>query len=808
MTLIVVKEENNMKLSKRFLNEYVDVEDIDIKSLAEKMVFAGNEYESIEAISAAQNIVVGEILECKKHPESNKLSICQVNIGEENPVQILCGAPNVVDAKKVLVAKVGAVLDGITIKEATLAGMKSNGMICSLSELGLDSKYVTEEDKKGICILKEDAPVGMDGIAYLGFDDQAIDFELTANRADLMSVLGMAYEVGAIYNKKVTEPVISYQETEETIDSLMKLDVNTDACPIYLGKLVKDVTIKESPNFIKTRLMASGIRPINNVVDISNYIMLEYGQPLHFFDQDRLGNHVIVRNATKDEKMITLDGNERILSENDIVIANEKEPVCLAGVMGGLNTEVEMDTKNIFIEAAIFNSLNIRTTAKTILRSEASNRYEKGIDPNRTKKAIERACMLLEKYADGKVAKGMLVHDVANHEEKKITIPLAKINQVLGLSLDQQTVLDIFTRLGFSTTVCEDTFDVMVPTRRLDINIKEDLIEEVGRIYGYNHVVGKTPVGTIRKGGYNTMESYLRKIRSYMSSLGLNQTITYSLINKKQNQMFLTNEYETICLQDPMSEDRSVLRRSLLPSLLDVYEYNLARGMKEVMIYETGKIYYKKEDEYVEEPVLAGLLSGTYLVNEWNQNHVKVDFYLVKGMIESLLKYLGFNGSRRYQFVPNETIPNMHPGRTADIVVDRTKIGYIGQVNPSLCKKEVYVFEINVKLLSNILVREIKFKELNKYPSVKKDVAFIVKKETLSEDVKRIIRNAGGRLLTNIEVFDVYEGENVKSDEKSIAYALEFEDPTHTLSDVEVTEVFKNIIGAVTTKLDATLRDK
>lgn len=796
-----------MKLSKKFLSEYVDISDINYHDLAEKMVFAGNEYESIETLCNAKNLVVGEILECKKHPESEKLSICKVNIGESEPVQILCGAPNVTDAKKVIVAKVGAVLSEIEIKKAKLAGMESNGMICSLAELGLDSKFVTEEDKLGICKLPDDAKVGEDAVQYLGFDDESIDFELTANRADLMNVLGMAYEVGAIYNRTVQEPEIEvHQNLDSNIEQDMKLEVKTEACPIYLGKLVKNVVIKESPKFIKTRLMASGIRPINNVVDISNYVMLEYGQPLHFFDQDCLGNHVIVRNAQEGEQITTLDGNSRTLNENDIVIANEKEAVCLAGVMGGLNTEVTIDTKNIFVEAAVFDPIHIRYTAKTILRSEASNRYEKGIDPNRTKKAIMRACMLLEKYASGETAHGMLIHDVADHEAKNISITLSKINQVLGLTLTHEQVVDIFERLGFETKIEENNMIVTVPTRRLDINIKEDLIEEVGRIYGYQHVKGHMPVGNIRKGGYNKNNNFLKEIRNHISSLGLNQVITYSLINEKQNEMFRTNDREAVSLTSPMSEDRKIMRRSLLPSLLDVYEYNLARGIKDVMIYETGNIYYKENEKYCEEPVLGALLSGTYLKNNWSQISVNVDFYTVKGIVQNLLEYLGFHN--RYHFVANETIENMHPGRTADIMIDRKVVGYMGQLHPNTTKKEVYVFEINLELLLNIKVRGIKFKEINKYPSVKKDVAFIVNKDISNEEIKKIISQAGGRMLTNIEVFDVYVGEHVSENEKSIAYALEFQDMNRTLNDTEVTEVFKHIIDSVTTKLSAQLRDK
>lgn len=795
-----------MRLSKSFVSDYVDIENINYHELAEKMVFAGNEYESIEPICNVKGLVVGEILECVKHPESTKLSICKVNIGASEPVQILCGAPNVVDAKKVIVATVGAILPGGEIKKAKLAGMESCGMICSLAELGLDSKYVTEEDKKGIHKLPDDAPVGVDAIHYLGFDDEVIDFELTANRADLLSILGMAYEIGAIYNLEVKEPVSLCHETNENIETMMKLDVETDACPIYLGKMVKNVVIKESPAFIKARLMASGIRPINNVVDISNYVMLEYGQPLHFFDADRLGNHVIVRNADDGEQMTTLDGNERTLKSDDIVIASETEPVCLAGVMGGLNTEVELDTKNIFVEAAIFNPLNIRYTSKSILRSEASSRYEKGIDPNRTENAMKRACSLLEEYANGEVVSGMLSHDKANHDDKLIEITREKINNVLGLELSIEDITAVLNRLGFTVAVDGEMLKVTVPTRRLDVNIKEDIIEEVGRIYGYEHVVGKLSPRSVKKGGYTRRAKDLKEVRNRLSSLGLNQVITYSLISEEENQLFEVPESEGIYLQSPMSEEHKVMRRSLISSLLDVYHYNVARGTRDIAIYETGSIYYKKDDAYYEEPVVAGLLSGTYLQNSWNGTKVAVDFYTAKGMIENLLCYLGFTG--RYHFVTNSSLKDMHPGRSCSIMIDRVTVGYLGQVHPKHVKKEVYVFELNMNAIESIKTRGIKFKEINKYPVVKKDVAFIVDEKVSSEEIKVVIQKAGGRQLTNIEVFDVYTGENVGEGEKSIAYSLEFQDMTKTLNDEEITTLFNRVIETVESKLNAKLRDK
>ncbi len=794
-----------MRLSKKFVSDYIDIKDIDPKELAEKMVFAGNEYEEMRPFCDATNLVVGEVLECIDHPESDHLHICQVDLGNET-VQIVCGAPNVRKGLKVIVSKVGATLPGgIVIKNAKLAGVESNGMICALSELGLESKYLKEEDKSGIHELPLDAPVGTDALEYLEFDDTIIDFELTANRADLMNMIGMAYEIGALYHRPVHIPEIHIQEHGTSIEQTTQLDVKTENCSIYLGKRVENVEIKESPQFIKARLMASGIRPINNVVDISNYVMLEYGQPLHFFDADRLGNHVVVRMANPNETIVTLDGQTRSLKEQDIVIANDQEPVALAGVMGGLSTEVEESTKNIFIEAAIFEPTHIRYTSKSILRSEASSRYEKGIDPNRTEQAILRACELLEKYAGGSICPGMLCHDVAKKQDKVIAITLDKINQVLGMQLENTDVEDIFTRLGFTYQLNDGIYEVTVPTRRLDVNIKEDLIEEIGRIYGYDHVTGKLPVVPMKRGSYSKKAKMVKEIRKRLEGLGLYQVVTYSLVGEQECNSFVNKNRDFVSILAPLSEDKKIMRQSFIPSLLTVMEYNLARNHKDIQIFETGSIYYK-EGDYVEEQVVSGLLLGNYQGNTWQNNIQKVDFYLVKGIIENLLNYLGLNG--RYQIIADETCKDMHPKMTASILVDHEKVGYFGKVHPSMSKRDVYVFEISIDQLLSKKVRQMKYKEISKYPSVHKDLAFVMPASMESEQVMSILKKVGGRLLSEIDVFDVYEGENVLENEKSIAYSLTFQNPTKTLSDEEVTKVFNQMIAEVESKLKIQLRNK
>ncbi len=794
-----------MRLSKHFLKEYIDIEDLSYEKIAEKMVFAGNEYETFEKFSNAEGLVIGKVVSCIPHPESDHLHICEVDY-KEGIKQIVCGAPNVKEGIKVIVAKVGAILPGGIIKKATLAGTLSEGMLCSLEELGIESKYIKEEEKKGIHILEEDAPIGADAIQYLGYDDEIIDFELTANRADLLSILGMAYEVGAIFDRKVKLPSFEVEENNENLEDFYKLDVKTENCFQYLGKMVKNVTIKESPRFIQNRLIASGIRPINNVVDISNYVMLIYGQPLHFFDADKIGGHIIVRNALDKENFITLDGKERTLCEKDLVITSEKEIACLAGVMGGLTTEVTEETKNIFIESAIFEPLNIRFTSKRILRSEASARFEKGIDPARSEMALKEACYLLKKYADGEVVGGMLKYDTISKEDKKIEITLEKINRVLGMELSIEEVKGILKRLDFTYKENQDKIEIFVPTRRLDVNLPCDIIEEIGRIHGYEHLKGQLPIVPIKNGSRTFKQKRIKEIRKKLNQFGLNQVRTYSLVGEKEAKQFLFRDFEPIVLLDPMSEERKILRRTLIPSLINVYDYNKDRDWKDVSIFEIASVYYKKEEKYEEETMISGLLTGNVLKNTWNGTMLNVDFYFLKGIICELLEYLGYQN--RYSFDTENLLSSLHPYKSCFIKIDNEIVGYMGVVHPGLVKQELFVFELSLEKIMSKKVRNIKYKEVSKFPSMKKDVAFIVNKEVLSETIENIIKKTAGRYLKEITVFDVYTGKNIEENQKSIAYSLTFNDPTKTLTDEEVMKLFGKIIEAVETKIGAKLRDR
>ncbi len=786
-----------MKLSTNFLKDYIDI-DVDVKKLAEDMTRVGNEYDSASNLINATKLVIGQITECEPHPDSDHLHLCKVNIGTE-VLDIVCGAPNARTGLKVIVALDGAILPDKTIKKGMIRGQESNGMLCSIAELGLEHKFLKPEDSEGIAELGEDAEIGGDPIKYLQMDDGVIDFELTANRGDLLSILGMAYEVGAIYDKKVKDVDLKHKESGEDINKTFKTEVKTENCSKLLVKKVENVKIEESPIFIKNRLIASGIRPINNVVDISNYVMLELGQPLHFYDADKLGNKLVVRMAEDGEKLTTLDNVERTLTSEDIVIADATHGVGLAGVMGGLETEVEPDTKNIIIESAIFDSVKVRKTSKKIVRSEASNRFEKGLDPERTKMAIERACKLLEEYAGGTVVTGTVEYDKTNNKEKEIEITFKNINDVLGTVIPNEEILNVFRKLGFTYKVNGETIKVTVPTRRLDISIKEDLIEEVSRIYGVDNIEGKLPIVPMRKGSYDKTQ---REIRNKMIALGLKETLTYVLINDKEVNGYTLDKFEPLKLLDPITEDRNTLRYSMIPSLYKVYEYNKAREQKDISIFEIGKGFYKKDEVYGEDTKLCVLMSGKYSTGL--NNNKNVDFYVIKGIAEEVLDYLGYAG--RYSFMKQEMPKEMHPGQSAMINVNGSNIGMIGKIHPSVTKDDVYVLEINLDELFTKKVGKMKYKEFSKFPSINKDIALVVDKKAVSKDIEKVIKSAGGSLLTNIEVFDVYTGVGVGIDKKSIAYSLTFSDMKKTLTDEEINGLMDKIIDAVSKKCGAELR--
>lgn len=838
-----------MILSTNFLKDYLDLSDVkldtadDVQVLADKMTLLGNEYDSCGKLINATNLVIGEVKECEMHPDSDHLHVCKVDIGGGKISQIVCGAPNVRKGLKVIVALPGAKLPEKDIKKSEIRGVESNGMLCSIAELGLDKKFLSASDIDGICELDSKAVPGEDPIKFLNLDDGVIDFDLTANRGDLLSILGMAYEVGALLDKKVKPIDIKHKESSTDFSKNFKVKVDTDNCKLYLARKIENVKIGESKPEIREKLIASGIRPINNVVDISNYVMLETGQPLHFFDADKLSNCIQVRMAKNGEKLTTLDSQERTLSEEDIVITDGKNPIALAGVMGGLDTEITEDTKNVIIESAIFDNVHVRKTSNKILRSEASNRFEKGLDPNRTYIAMERACKLLEELASGEVEKGICTYDNIDKADKKINITVANICNILGKVIPEAEIINIFERLGFSAKVVgkdkesdinnffndslkrtdaneckahekeqDDILEVTVPSRRIDISIKEDLIEEIGRIYGVDKIEGRIIELPIKRGKFDRTS---REIRNKMVDLGLDETLTYSLMNKEEASRFtIYDDRESISVLSPITEERSTLRQTLASSLYKIYEYNKARGNRDVSLFELSKSFYKikksaneiKDGEdiykYVEENKLAGLMAGRYFEG---LNEVPVDFYVIKGVVEEILDFLGYGN--RYSFDTTKKLPNnMHPGKSALINVNGDIVGFIGEVIPTLSNGEVYIFELNLDKLLSKKVGKMKYKEISKFPTVEKDIALLVNKDILAQDMQKIIKSAGGKLLISSRVFDLYEGKGIEKNKKSIAFRLTLGSDKETLTDEMINEVIEKIVKNLESKFKAELR--
>ena len=785
-------------ISMNWVKDYIDLKDENLEELANKVTKAGINVEHVVKTNI-DNLVVGEVKTCIDHPDSDHLHICMVDVGTDTR-QIVCGAPNVKEGIKVIVALPGAKLPKIEIKKGAIRGEESNGMICALCELGLEEEN-DENYAKGIHVLPDDAPVGEDAFNYLGVGDTLYDLDVHKHKNnDCRYHIGFAYEIGTILGKKVKLPEANYKEISDSINNHFTLNVDTENCTYYKAKMVTDLVVGESPEFIKNRLNACGMRSINNIVDISNYVMLEYGQPLHFFDKDKLGDSIVVRQAKDGEEITTLDEQERKLTSEDIVITDGKKSVCIAGIMGGLNTDVDDSTKTVLIESAIFNPTNIRKTARRLnLRSEASLRYEKGLDFEYTDAALDRACYLLEKYASGKVLSGKAEYDNEDKKIKKIEFTTERINSLLGIELTDKDIESELKKLDFEYEVKDNKFIATIPRRRLDIEENvNDMAEEIGRLYGYHNLKNTMPILPVREGKFEHSFGFKKNISKRMRSLGLNETRTYSLVDEKTANMFYKDR-DTISIPNPMSMDRSVLRKTMIPSMLDVIKYNKSRGLKDINIYETSKVFY---GDFKEENHLAVALYGNYISSLWQGKVIKSDFYVLKGIISNLLDYLGLKN--RYTFVRSEE-ESLHPGISADIYLDKKKVGFFGRIHPIIEKSEVYVLEISIDELDT-KTKPIKFKAASKLPAIKKDLAFIMPKDMDNEKVINEIKKSSNRLLTNIEVFDLYLGDNIGEDNKSIAYSLTFEDPTRTLTDEEVMEIFNNIIDKVQSNLNIKLR--
>ncbi|MED1603946.1 phenylalanine--tRNA ligase subunit beta [Cytobacillus kochii] len=803
-----------MYVSYKWLQEYVDLSGITPEELAEKITKSGIEVEGVETLDEGiKGVVVGYVSEKEKHPSADKLNICQVDLGNGELVQIICGAPNVDKGQKVAVATVGAVLPGnFKIKKAKLRGEASNGMICSLQELGFESKLVAKDYSEGIYVFPADTELGTNALEQLHRDDQVLELGLTPNRADCQSMLGVAYEVAAILEKDVKLPQTKVETVSERAADYITVNVEAaDDNPLYVAKVIKNVKIAPSPLWLQARLTAAGIRPHNNVVDITNYILLEYGQPLHAFDYDRLGSkEILVRRANQGEKITTLDDAERELTIDHLVITNGEVPVALAGVMGGANSEVGNETTTVLLESAYFTGGAIRKSSKDHgLRSEASARYEKGVDPQRVRPAAERAAQLLTQYAGGEVLEGSVEVDTLKVEPAVITITIDKINRVLGTSLLVSEAKDILERLQFTTVVEENEITVTVPTRRGDITIEEDLVEEVGRLYGYDNLASTLPGGTASAGSLTPYQKKRRIVRQYLEGAGLYQAITYSLTSEDKAQNYSLEARDPIKLAMPMSEERSVLRLSLTPHLLEVLKYNSARQIDATAIYETGSVFLRTaENELPEEKEhLAAAITGLWELHQWQGEKKPVDFFVLKGILEGLFSKLGL--LEQITFAKFEK-DGLHPGRSAEVFLNETSIGFIGQVHPNVEKeldlKETYVFELSLEKLLHAEIKPLRYEAIPRYPSITRDIALVVDQTTTAQALSTVIREAGGKLLKDVHVFDLYEGDRMEEGKKSIAYSLKYFDPERTLTDEDVVKAHDKVLKALEEKTGAVLR--
>ncbi len=792
-----------MLISNEWLKDYVDA-GVSVEDLAERITRTGIEVDDIiDYTKDIKNLVVGYVQSKEKHPDADKLNICQVDIGEEEAVQIVCGAPNVDAGQHVIVAKVGGRLPGgIKIKRAKLRGERSEGMICSLQEIGISSNVVPKAYENGIFVFPTEVEPGTDALTALYLNDQVMEFDLTPNRADALSMVGTAYEVAALYQTEMTKPETQSNETSESASNELSVTIdNPEKVPYYSARVVKNVTIAPSPIWMQARLIKAGIRPINNVVDISNYVLLEYGQPLHMFDQDHIGSkEIVVRQAKDKETMTTLDNTERTLVNTDIVISNGQEPIALAGVMGGDFSEVTEQTTNVVVEGAIFDSVSIRHTSRRLnLRSESSSRFEKGIATEFVDEAVDRACYLLQTYASGEVLQDKVASGDLGSFVTPIDITAEKVNKTIGFDLSSDEIKAIFEQLGFETKQNGDTLTVNVPSRRKDITIKEDLIEEVARIYGYDEIPSSLPVfGEVTSGELTDRQHKTRTVKETLEGAGLNQAITYSLVSKDHAKDFALEERPTISLLMPMSEAHSTLRQSLLPHLIEAAAYNVARKNKDVRLYEVGRVFFGNGEGELPDEVeyLSGILTGEYVVNTWQGKKEEIDFFIAKGVVDRVAEKLNLE----FSYKAGE-INGLHPGRTAIISLEGKEIGFIGELHPQVAAdndlKRTYVFELNYDAIMQVAVGYINYEPIPRFPGVTRDIALEVNSDVPSSELKQIIHDNGEDILQSTLVFDVYEGERLEEGKKSVAIRLNYLDTEDTLTDERVSKVHDKILEAL-----------
>jgi len=792
-----------MKLSRKWLSEFTDIKATD-KEYADAMTLSGSKVENIERLGAEiSNVVVGRVLTIERHPDSDHLWTCSVDVGQEAPLQIVTGAQNVRAGDLVPVALHGSTLPGgVKIKKGKIRGVASEGMLCSLKELGLDKNDFPYADEDGIFILQEDCKPGDDIKGVIGFDDTVFEFEITNNRPDCLSIIGLARESAVTFGTELKLKTPEVKGSGGNISDYLDIEIeDSDLCPRYTARVVRNIKIGPSPKWMRQRLRACGVRPINNIVDITNYVMLEYGQPMHAFDYSCIeGNKIIVRTARVGETLETLDGNQRKLNTNMLVIADEYRPIGIAGVMGGANSEITDKTTTVVFESANFNGPSVRRTSTALgMRTDASSRFEKGLDPLGTLPAVERACELVEMLGAGEVVDGII--DVVAADIKTVTLPLEadKINALLGTNIPEEFMVKVLTALGFTV----ENGIITVPSWRLDIEHYSDIAEEVARFYGYNVIEPTMFRGAVVEGGLTARQSMERRLGELCRGIGFTEILTYSFIGDSDYDMLHipkdSPQRKSMKILNPLGDDTSLMRTTALPSMLEVLGRNSSYRNREVRLYELARVYIPVEGAILPDERVK-LVLGAYGENE--------DFFTLKGCVEAILSSQRI-ASPEFKAVTDN--PSFHPGRCAEVSFGGRVLGIMGQIHPKVQENygidlPVYVAELDVATIFDLRAPEPSYKPLPRYPSVYRDLAIVCDADTPVAAISRVIKEAGGRLLKEAELFDIYTGSPIPEGKKSVAFSLEFRSEEQNLTDAEVNPLIDKILKHLNDELGAQIR--
>ena len=794
-----------MLISLDWLKQYVDIKE-DIKELDNALTMIGQEVEAIDIQGKGlDNVVIGHIVEYGKHPNSDKLTLVKVNIGEEEPLQIVCGAPNHKLGDKVVVAKIGAVLPGdFKIKKSKIRDVESFGMLCSQVELGIG------EDGDGIIILPEDAPIGVEYRKYAGLDDVIFELEITPNRPDCLSHIGIAREIAAYYGRKVKYPSVTYTEAIDPTTKVAKVNIDDkDRCKRYMGRVIRNVTVGESPEWLKKRIRAMGLKPINNVVDITNFVMFEYNQPMHAFDLDKLENNtVVVRAAENGEKITTLDGVERELVNGELVIADEVKPIAIAGIIGGQATQIEAETKNVFLEVAYFTPDNIRKSAKKLgIVTDSGYRNERGLDIENLPEVIDRAAALIAEVASGEVLDEVIDKYIEKPQKFEIPLNLTKLNTFIGKKLEFDTVGKILSNLGLGIkTLSQDMLLITPPTYRTDLTRPEDLYEEVIRMYGFENIEAIMPVEDIESGLKDSKISVADNLKEILKEIGLHEVINYTFIPREALDILKIKD-KVIEISNPLSEDMVIVRPTLMYSLLANIRDNFNRNQFDLRFFEVSKVFTPAEELANEDLRICVAIAGKPERTLWNPKPKAYDFYTMKGYVEKLLEYMGIN---RYK-LERSSNENFHPGRSADIKIGNDVIGTFGEVHPDVLeamdikRERAYVADIDLARAEKYIKSAVKYERIVKYPEVTRDLAIVMDKDILVgnmvEDLKRV-----SPLIEKIEIFDVYEGEKIDADKKSVAISIVLRNKVKTLEEKEINDVVTKVLETISKKYRGEIR--